>query len=55
MQVPWATMAEFTDAIKDKCTTKIKVHGHWKDVVVGQAFDADGWNVILGIQLGTSC
>ncbi|KAK7735179.1 hypothetical protein SLS63_004167 [Diaporthe eres] len=54
-QVPWATMATHADAIKVKCKTEIKVHGHWKDVVLGQAFDAGGWNVILGHKSGTGC
>lgn len=54
-QVPWVTMADYADAIKDQCTTKKKVHGHWKEIVLGQAFDAGGWNVILGHETGTSC
>lgn len=55
VQVPWATMATYADAIKEKCQSQIKVHGHWKYVAVGQAFDAGGWNVILGHEVGTSC
>lgn len=54
-QVPWASMAVYADAIKDKCRTRKKVHGHWKYLVLGQAFDAGGWNVILGLKSGTSC
>ncbi|KAL2293378.1 hypothetical protein FJTKL_05300 [Diaporthe vaccinii] len=54
-QVPWATMATYADAIKGKCKGEIRVHGHWKDVVLGQAFDTGGWNVILGHQSGTNC
>ncbi|POS73435.1 hypothetical protein DHEL01_v208165 [Diaporthe helianthi] len=55
MQVPWATMAEYADAIKEECTTLKRTHGHYKPVVLGQAFDAGGWNVILGIEPGTLC
>lgn len=54
-QVPWATMAEYADAIKGNCTTLKHTHGHYKPVVLGQAFDAGGWNVILGIEVGTDC
>lgn len=54
-QVPWSTMAEYADAIKDKCRTQKRVHGRWKYLILGQAFDADGWNVILGHKSGTNC
>lgn len=54
-QVPWATMAKHADAIKGNCTTLKHTHGHYKPVVLGQAFDAGGWNVILGIEVGTTC
>lgn len=54
-QVAWSTMAAYADAIKGKCTSKKKVHGHWKYLVLGQAFDAGGWNVILGLESGTTC
>lgn len=54
-QVPWSTMAEYADAIKDKCRTEKTVHGHRKYTILGQAFDAGGWNVILGHKSRTNC
>lgn len=54
-QVPWATMAKYADDIKEKCKKKKRVHGRYKDIVLGQAFDSDGWNVILGLESGSTC
>ncbi|KAL1876919.1 hypothetical protein Daus18300_002525 [Diaporthe australafricana] len=55
VQAPWSTMATYAQIIKDKCTYYKKVHGHPKHRVWGQAFDAEGWNVVLGIKVGTHC
>ena len=55
IEVPWAVMAVYADAIKHKCTTAQSGRGRTRTVVRGQAFDVEGWNVILGLKSGDKC
>ncbi|KAI3392984.1 hypothetical protein diail_4933 [Diaporthe ilicicola] len=55
VQLPWSTIADYAHFIKNTCARKAKVGTQWRQKVLGQAFDADGWNVIVGIKAGTSC
>ncbi|KAK2607607.1 hypothetical protein N8I77_006270 [Diaporthe amygdali] len=54
-QVPWSTMAVYAEQIKKKCTYIWSDKGKEKKRVQGQAFNADGWNVIVGMRRENNC
>lgn len=55
VEVPWSAMADYAQGVMDQCTwAKGDGKHHWK-AVQGQAFDAGGWNVIVGLRDGDKC
>ncbi|KAK7747904.1 hypothetical protein SLS53_001156 [Cytospora paraplurivora] len=55
VNVSWSTLADYAQNVKDNCTKELEDgKAHWK-VIQGQAFDSDGWNVIVGLKDGTYC
>ncbi|KUI61788.1 hypothetical protein VP1G_08957 [Cytospora mali] len=55
VKVPWSTLADYAHKIKDNCTWTVEDGQHHWVTVEGQAFDSDGWNVIVGLKDGEKC
>lgn len=48
-------MAAYAEQIKKKCTYIWSDKGKEEKRVQGQAFNADGWNVVVGMRRGNNC
>ncbi|ROW06841.1 hypothetical protein VMCG_04210 [Cytospora schulzeri] len=55
VEVPWSTIADYAESIKDKCNWQVRSGRRDVEMVQGQAFDSGDWNVIVGMEDNTSC